>query len=70
MAFCLVSTCSTPGSRWSDDSVAILVFSKTEGYRHKSIADGREAIRRLGSDAGYRVVLSEDATVFQRSPAG
>lgn len=65
--FILFSSCGTPDPRWSDESAAILVFSKTEGYRHKSIADGRDALRRLGSDAGYRVVLSEDAGVFNEA---
>lgn len=64
LASLFLGSCTTPNTRWSDGSTAILVFSKTEGYRHKSIADGRDALSALGYDAGYTVVLSEDATVF------
>jgi cytochrome c len=60
-----LSACNnTPSLRWSDDSTKVLVFSKTSGYRHESIEAGREALLRLGQEAGYAVTLSENADVF------
>ncbi|HYP38539.1 MAG TPA: hypothetical protein VEQ62_19595, partial [Stellaceae bacterium] len=34
---------------------AVLVFSKTTGFRHDSIADGIAAIKTLGADHGFSV---------------
>lgn len=50
------------------DTPAILVFTKTAGYRHESIAAGLEAIRAIGAEHGLRVEHSEDGATF--SPAG
>lgn len=44
--------------------LAVLVFTKTAGYRHASIPDGVAAIRELGSEGGFRVDHTEDATRF------
>jgi type 1 glutamine amidotransferase len=41
-----------------------LVFSKTAGYRHKSIPAGIEAIKALGEANGFRVDASESAALF------
>ena len=41
-----------------------LVFSKTAGFRHASIADGKEMFLRLGKEQGFRVDTTEDASVF------
>lgn len=43
---------------------AILVFSKTTGYRHDSIPAGVQAIRELGAAGGLIVDATEDASVF------
>jgi cytochrome c len=43
------------------DTPKVLVFSKTEGYRHASIEPGIEAIKRLGSENGFQVDASENA---------
>jgi uncharacterized protein len=45
-------------------SFAVLVFSKTAGYRHASIPDGVAAIKDLGARHGFRVDASEDSAVF------
>ena len=45
-------------------SFAVLVFSKTAGYRHESIGAGVEAIRSLGENNGFTVDASEDDKVF------
>lgn len=43
----------------------LLVFYRTEGFVHDSIAVAREALRRLGESSGaYSVVESEDMAVF------
>jgi cytochrome c len=42
----------------------VLVFSKTAGYRHSSIANGIAAIQKLGQEHGFAVDATEDATGF------
>jgi glucose/arabinose dehydrogenase len=42
----------------------ILVFSKTTGFRHTSIAVGKEAIIRLGTENGFHVDTTENAEKF------
>ncbi|HKQ02050.1 MAG TPA: ThuA domain-containing protein [Actinomycetes bacterium] len=38
----------------------VLVFTRTAGFRHRSISDGVAAIRRLGTDHGFTVDDSAD----------
>ena len=45
-------------------SVEILVFSKTETYRHSSIETGIETIMKLGSEQGFSVTATENAAYF------
>jgi cytochrome c len=45
---------------------AVLVFSKTTGYRHASIAAGIDAVRQLGRAHGFTVAASEDGSAFTR----
>lgn len=42
----------------------VLVFSKTAGFRHGSIAAGKTAIQKLGSENGFSVDTTENAIVF------
>jgi type 1 glutamine amidotransferase len=42
----------------------VLVFSKTTGFRHDSIAAGVAAIRGLGKGFGFEVEATEDAAAF------
>lgn len=44
---------------------AVLVFSKTEGFRHNSIPDGQQAIMQIGQANDFIVHLTEDAADFQ-----
>jgi type 1 glutamine amidotransferase len=44
----------------------ILVFSKTKGYRHESIATGKLALMKLGNDRHFKVDTTEDAGAFTR----
>ena len=42
----------------------VLLFTKTAGYRHKSIAAGRAAIKNLAQSNGFTLVSSQNATLF------
>jgi type 1 glutamine amidotransferase len=42
----------------------VLVFSRTEGFRHDSIAAGITAIRREGTTRGFGVDATEDGAAF------
>jgi cytochrome c len=48
-------------------SFAVLVFSKTTGYRHDSIPNGIAAIRALGAGHGFAVEATEDAGNFNNA---
>lgn len=45
-------------------SFKVLVFSKTEGFRHNSIDEGIAAIQQLGLDNNFGVDATEDASLF------
>src|SRR5712675_3277617 len=42
----------------------ILVFSKTEGFRHASIEAGKVAFKKMAAEKGFTVDFTEDATAF------
>ena len=42
----------------------VLVFTKTEGYRHESIASGVKALRELGRENNFIVIRTESAEDF------
>lgn len=42
----------------------VLVFTKTEGYWHRSIPTGVQTIEDLGEDNGFEVKSTEDADIF------
>lgn len=48
----------------ADEEFAVLVFSKTAGFRHDSIEKGVEAIKQLGQEHGFQVEATEDSTQF------
>ncbi|WP_305783484.1 ThuA domain-containing protein [Symbioplanes lichenis] len=48
----------------ADDPYDVLVFSRTAGFRHDSIAAGTTAIRELGAANGFSVTATEDPAVF------
>jgi len=48
-----------------DESTSILIFSKTEGYRHKSIETGIDSIKIIGERNGMEVYETEDASFFE-----
>ena len=43
---------------------SMLVFSKTAGFRHDSIAEGITCFRELGAELGLKVIATEDASIF------
>jgi type 1 glutamine amidotransferase len=43
----------------------VLIFSKTKGFRHKSIEKGTEAIKKLGEQNNFRVTVTEDSSFFK-----
>ena len=45
----------------------VLVFHRTEGFRHSSIEAGIAAIERLGEEHGFRVAAGQDPTIFSES---
>ena len=46
------------------DDLSVLVFSKTAGFRHRSIEDGVQALREIGEESGFSVTHTEDSTAF------
>jgi cytochrome c len=48
----------------ADRARQVLVFSKTAEYRHQSIPAGIKAIEKIGAEANFAVVASEDGSLF------
>lgn len=48
----------------NDNEYSVLIFSKTNGWRHDSIEAGVEAIQLLGDEHGFSVVHTEDSNYF------
>ncbi len=46
------------------DKPRVLVFSKTMGFRHSSIPNGKVAIMKMGAENGFDVDTTENADVF------
>ncbi|RKN28190.1 ThuA domain-containing protein [Micromonospora musae] len=61
-----VIACTSPATPASaaDTPYDVLVFSKTAGFRHDSIAVGTQAIRDLGAANSFTVTATEDAAAF------
>jgi type 1 glutamine amidotransferase len=65
----LSSAGSQPAPAPASDSApefAVLLFTKTTGWRHESIPAGVAAIQALGTQAHFAVDANEDAAVFTR----
>ena len=48
----------------SANDFKVLVFSKTQGFRHKSIPAGVQAMKKLGQGNGFAVDHTEDSSKF------
>ncbi|MDQ3395249.1 MAG: ThuA domain-containing protein [Bacteroidota bacterium] len=59
-ALFLISSCRNE----SQDEKRILVFSKTEGYRHESIEAGKLALMKLGAENNIKVDTTENSAYF------
>lgn len=46
------------------DSDEVLVFTKTSGFRHKSIEIGVKTIEELGKQNNFEIIHTEDASLF------
>lgn len=44
--------------------INVLVFSKTEGFRHQSIEAGKPALTKMAKEKGFSVSFTEDASQF------
>lgn len=51
----------------SSNYLNVMVFSKTEGFRHESIEAGQAAISQLGEKYGFETTVTEDADIFRES---
>lgn len=60
----LFTTLFSCGSSQREGAPKVLVFSKTEGFRHGNIEFAAQAISELGVERGFEVELSEDAALF------
>lgn len=61
--FITLSACSAQQSNQETKTQTVLVFSKTEGYRHDSISDGITLFKSFATEnAGLEVISTEDAT--------
>lgn len=54
----------------SSDNFRVLVFTKTNGFRHDSIPRGIDLVRTLGAAHGFAVDATEDASRFTRKGLG
>jgi type 1 glutamine amidotransferase len=61
LCFLMLSLTAVGAATAPADTRRVLVFSKTLGYRHDSIADGIAAIRDLGAAHQFAVEASEDS---------
>lgn len=48
----------------SESQTNLLLFTKTEGYRHASIPDGVEALRAMADENEWTIRHTEESTVF------
>ncbi len=55
---------SSNGTGTDPSEIKLLVFTKTEGYRHASIPDGIAALQQIASENGWNTDHTEDASVF------
>lgn len=66
-AFCLILMLSVglwSCSKEEREPKNLLVFSKTAGFRHQSIAAGKAAMLKMGEEYGFKVDTTEDANLF------
>ncbi|GLU45178.1 hypothetical protein Musp01_28020 [Muricauda sp. NBRC 101325] len=50
----------------SKNENSVLVFSKTDGFRHESIAAGQAALKKMAKEKDLSVTFTEDARMFNK----
>lgn len=66
-AICILFACScssTKGKQSATKNYHVLIYSKTAGYHHASIAAGIKAIQKLGAENNFAVDSTTDSTYF------
>ena len=61
LSFCFLVSISCGGNDLKTATNKVLIFSKTNGYRHESIEAGIVAIKKLGTDNNFGVDATEDS---------
>ena len=51
----------------NDEIAQVLVFTKTMGYRHKSIEKGVETLKKLGKENNFSITQTEDSLQFNET---
>jgi len=50
-----------------NDQKTILVFSKTNGFRHSSIPTGVKCFEQLAADNSWNIIISEDSKILNKT---
>ncbi len=64
LALCVVSFITLASVNAQDEKVNVFVFSKTTGYRHKSIPVGSKFLSNMAEKNNWNITFSEDANDF------
>ncbi|MEE2888878.1 MAG: ThuA domain-containing protein [Planctomycetota bacterium] len=59
-----VSTLAAGESTTLKGLTSILVYSRTTGFRHGSIGEGKKALKKLADKNGFNIEITEDPTAF------
>lgn len=54
-----------PATVHSTGDARVLAFTRTTGFRHDSIPDAIDALRRIGAESGFDVDVTEDPAAFR-----
>lgn len=61
----MLSSCNS--SSKEKKNLSILVFSKTEGFRHDVIPTSIKALKKMGDHQGWHIQATEDSTMIARN---
>lgn len=65
LAFLVVA----PGPCFAAEAYKVLAFSKTTGFRHDSIANGKTMLQQVGATNNFAVDMTDTITAQRRSRA-
>lgn len=54
-----------PATLYLTGDARVLAFTRTTGFRHDSIPDALDALRRIGGESGFDVDVTEDPAAFR-----